>query len=122
MGDEADLENSILQSIKKTLGLTPEIIQFDLDIIIAINSAFNVLFQLGVGPTNGFEIHSKEEIWSDFLDDDPRLNMAKSYVSIKTKLIFDPPTVAAVLNAYQEMLKEYEYRLSYQADPTSTFE
>lgn len=116
-----DLENSILSSIKKSLGLEPEVIQFDPDIIICINSILNVLTQIGVGPIKGFSIQSEVETWEDFIGEDKRLNMIKSYIIMKVKLMFDPPSIAAVLTSYQEMIKEYECRLSYQVDPQDTF-
>ena len=43
--------NSILNSVKKLMGLTEEYKQFDEDLIIHINSVFAILYQLGVGST-----------------------------------------------------------------------
>ena len=47
---------SILQSVKKMLGIIPEYTNFDDDIIMHINSVFMILQQLGVGPKEGFAI------------------------------------------------------------------
>lgn len=115
-------EESILSSTKKSLGIEDDFTQFDPDVIMCINSSLNVLTQLGVGPKEGFLITSKTETWDQFIGDNKRLNMAKSYVFMKTKLMFDPPTIAAVLSAYQEQIKEYESRLNYEVDPPETFE
>lgn len=114
--------NSILLSIKKSLGLSSDVDVFDIDIIMCINSALNILTQLGVGPVKGFSIASEEETWDQFIGEDPRLNMAKTYIFLKTKLTFDPPTTSGILEAYKEQIKEYECRLSYQVDPEYTFD
>lgn len=105
--------NSILDSVKKKLGLEPEIVtEFDPDIIDAINTALNTLVQVGIGPKDGYEIHGNEEVWSDFIGEDPRLHLARSYVYIQTRLLFDPPQSSYILTALQEKAKEYEWRLN----------
>lgn len=121
MDDIVSIEESILLSVKKSLGLPPEVDQFDPDLIMLINSVLNFLTQLGVGPVKGFEITSRDDVWDDFLDGDKHLNMIKSYVFMKVKLVFDPPTIGSVLSAYQETVKEYEGRISYQTDPCDAF-
>lgn len=116
------VEESILLSTKKSLGLDPSSTNFDLDIIVCINSALNILTQIGVGPVEGFSITSDEETWDDFIGSDKRLNMTKSYIYLKTKIIFDPPTGNALLEGYKEIIKEFECRLSYHVDPEDTFD
>lgn len=116
------IEDSILLTVKKSLGIEPDMIHFDPDIIMCINSAFNILTQLGVGPIEGFAISSKEETWDLFIGEDKRLNMVKTYIYLKTRVTFDPPTGNAVLEAYKEQIKEYEWRLNFQVDPEYTFD
>lgn len=101
---------SILTSIKKLLGIVEADTSFDVDIIIYINAAFAVLTQLGVGPI-GFSITDKNDSWSDFMGDDTRYELAKSYVFLKVKTIFDPPASSTVAEAYKQMISEYEFRL-----------
>lgn len=114
--------NSILDSVKKKLGLDPsETTEFDADLIDAINTTFSTLTQLGVGPASGFEIHGNSEIWSDFIDDDARLNMVRSYVFIETRLLFDPPQSSYLLSALQEKAKEYEWRLNVFVESPESF-
>lgn len=109
--------DSILTSIKKLLGIEEGYEHFDADIIIGINSAIMALTQLGVGPSAGFMITSKIEAWSDFIGDRIDLQAVKSYVYLKTKLIFDPPTNSFMNDAIDRQLKEFEWRLNIQADP-----
>ena len=103
--------NSILTSIKKLLGISSDYTHFDDDIIMQINSAFSTLTQLGVGPVEGFEIQDASSTWDEFIDD-PRLNFAKTYVQLKVKLAFDPPTSSALMESYNRQLDELTWRLS----------
>lgn len=116
------VEDSILLTIKKNLGLEPNVTAFDPDLIVFINSALNILTQLGAGPVEGFAITSEEEVWSQFIGDDPRLNMVKSYIYLKVRLAFDPPSIGAALSSYQDQIKEYEARINYQVDPPNAFD
>ena len=111
------LEESILTSIKKLLGLNSEITVFDTDIAFHINTVFANLAQMGVGPKDssgkniGFKISSKTETWSNFTNDDKLIENVKTYVYIKVKMVFDPPTTSALIDAYNAQAKELEWRL-----------
>lgn len=113
-------QESILNSIKKLLGIIPDVTAFDQDIIIHINSVFSILASIGVGPENGFRIQSDEEKWPDFLDEcdqeNPQLyEDVKTFIYMKVKLIFDPPNNSALLESYNNLIKEIEYRLYTQS-------
>lgn len=107
---------SILSSIKKLLGISDEDTTFDIDIIIHINSAFSVLTQLGVGPKNGFSISDKTSLWRDFIDE-THVEIIKSYVYLKVKLLFDPPLNSAVIEAMEKSISEFEFRIQVAMDP-----
>lgn len=107
---------SILDSIKKLLGIESEYEAFDTDIIIHINSVFMVLNQLGVGPEVPFVIHGKDEEWTSF---DPRIDLVeavKSYMYLKIRLLFDPPTSGVLHEAMERQIGELEWRLNIQAE------
>ena len=112
---------SILNSIKLKLGLTPDVItEFDTDVIDAINMAISILTQMGIGPDTGYAITSAEDKWTDYIGDDKRLTMVKSYIYLKTRLIFDPPQSSYVLSSMEESAKELEWRLGiYYECPVS---
>ena len=115
--------DSILTSIKKLLGITEEYKQFDPDIIIHINSVFLTLKQLGVGPEKVFAITGEYETWDQFLpEDNPNFEAVKSYMHIKVKLLFDPPTSSTVMEAMNQMAKEYEWRLNVEAESVTSGE
>ena len=107
---------SILTSIKKMLGITEDYEHFDSDLIMHINSVFSILTQLGVGPSEGFSIKDKTDVWSDFIPDDPRLESVKSYVYMKVKLLFDPPLSSTVMESTNRMISEFEWRLNVQSE------
>lgn len=108
---------SILTSIKKLLGIPEEYENFDSDIIMHINSTFMVLNQLGVGPTNGFMIYDETSTWDEFLpEDDPNYEAVKSYMHMKVKLLFDPPSSSVLMECMNRMISEFEWRLNVNAD------
>lgn len=118
MADEQTVNRaSILDSVKKDLGLMPDYTHFDPDIIMDINTALSILTQLGVGPASGFSISDNTAEWDDFIPDDPRLEMVKSYVSKKTKQLFDPPNTGPLSDAFNKVLDELVWRINVAVDP-----
>ena len=103
---------SILTSIKKLLGIDEDYTQFDSDIIMHINSVFLNLTQLGVGPSEGFQIEDDLDTWEDFIGDSNQLQAVKSYVYLKVKLLFDPPLSSSVIESMNRMITELEWRLN----------
>lgn len=106
---------SILNSVKTFIGMNEEETHFDTDVIITINSIFSILRQLGVGPEETFSIIDDKAIWNDFTQDDPDYSEVKTYVQLKTKLIFDPPSNSNILTAMKEQVAELEWRLTVTA-------
>lgn len=109
--------DSILVTIKKMLGIDDSYEHFDTDIIVNINTIFMMLNQLGIGPTNGFSIKDKSSIWDDYISVD-YLNMeaVKTYIYLRVRLLFDPPTNAFLVEAIKSQIKEIEWRLNVQAE------
>ena len=107
-----DCLNSILDDIKKLLGLDTEDTSFDTDIKIHINTSILSLSQMGIGPSNGFIVTSKEDIWDDFLGSNTiNLESVKSYIYLKTKLIFDTPSNSTTIDAFNKNISELEFRM-----------
>lgn len=115
------MNESILTSIKKLLGLTEDDTSFDLDLIIHINTVFFTLNQLGVGPSEPFRIEDKTSTWDEFVDEG-EVEAVKSYIYLKVKMLFDPPSNSALLEAMKESAKEYEWRLNVAVDTESFFD
>lgn len=113
------MSNSILTSTKKILGIEDEYTAYDVDILMHINSVFSILNQLGIGPTDGFAIEDKVATWDTFLGDDPRLNSVKTYVYLRVRLLFDPPTTSYLIDAMKQQIQELEWRLNVQREGAS---
>lgn len=120
MANNTVLEEKILSSIKKLLGLNDSVTVFDSDITIHINTIFANLAQAGVGPKDaegkniGFKITTGEETWSQFTNNNILIENVKTFIYIKVKMIFDPPTSGALIDAYNAQAKELEWRLYTQ--------
>ena len=110
------MDESILNTIKKMLGIESDVIEFDTEIIICINSAIANLSQLGVGPDDGFEILDKTTIWSNYLNNKKLLNNVKTCIFLKTKLLWDPPANSFVVESYNKQITENEFRINVIAD------
>ena len=111
---------SILTSIKKLLGISEEYTHFDADLIMHINSVFLILTQIGVGPSEGFSISDETAKWTDFIQDSIRLGAVKSFMYLKVRLLFDPPSSSSVMEATNKLIAELEWRLNVEAEtPTS---
>lgn len=106
-------QNSILTSIKKVLNVAEEDTSFDVDIIMHINSVFSNLLQMGFG-TNNFVLQDKSQVWTDFCNKQDVENL-KSYVYLKVRMLFDPPTSSIVMDAFEKQAKEFEWRLYISA-------
>lgn len=109
---------SILGSIKKMLGSELNDDAFDTDIIVGINSALMALNQIGVG-VKGYIVFGSSETWEEFLMGYNDLEAAKTYVYLKVKLAFDTPTNSFVVNALEDQIREYEWRLNVNAEERS---
>lgn len=108
---------SILHSVKKNLGLDVDYEEFDHDVITHINTVFSDLEQIGVGPAGGFAIEGEDEVWGDILGDDPRLNRVKTYIYLRVRLLFDPPTTSFAIASMEKQVEELAWRLQVAVDP-----
>ena len=114
------MEESILISIKKMLGISESYTAFDLDVIIHINAVFMILNQLGVGPAEGFAIEDESAAWGEFIEekDMAKFNSVKTLMYLKVKLLFDPPTSSATIESFNRLISELEFRLNVAAEST----
>lgn len=107
--------NSILYTIKKMLGLSESYNAFDTDIIVHINTALMSLHQLGVGPS-GFSIEDEVATWSDLVGTFSDVQGVKTYIYLKVRLLFDPPSTSFVLASLQSAMSELEWRITTQTE------
>ena len=113
------MDESILNSVKKALGIVETYDSFDDQIILYINTALAVLVQTGVG-TEGFAISGSQATWSDFLGDKMRaLEYSKTYVILRVRLMFDPPQSSSAVEQMKAMIAEFEWRGYIECDPVT---
>ena len=100
----------ILDTIKQMLGIASEDTNFDPELIVYINGAIMAINQLGVGP-EGYSIHGPDDEWNELLQDRTDLEMVKSNIFLRVRLIFDPPQNSFLVKAIQDQLAEYDWRI-----------
>lgn len=110
-----DGSESILNTIKKMLGLDADYTPFDTDIMVFINSAMMTFQQLGVGPLNGLSITGPNETWNDLNPEGIMMDGVKNYIYLCVKMVFDPPSSSFVMEAMNKQKEELEWRLREQA-------
>lgn len=108
--------SSILESVKKALGINEDQNEFDPELIMHINTILATLTQIGVGSEDGFAITGKENEWSEFISDEPKWSQVKTYVYTKVRLIFDPPQSSAAIDAMKKVADELEWRIYTEAN------
>lgn len=103
-------EPSILRSVKKVIGVDPDDLHWDVDLLMHINTAFSVLAQLGVC-ADTFRVNDDSVTWDDVVLDGILPGNVPTYVYQKTRLLFDPPAMSFHINAIESSLREIEWRL-----------
>jgi hypothetical protein len=107
---------SIINSIKKVSGLTEDDDSFDLDVLMHVNSIFSDLTQLGLGPDEGFEVEDASTTWDAFTDNSKQQNSVKTYVYLRLRLIFDPPTTSYAIESMDKQIQKAEWRLNVERE------
>lgn len=109
--------DSILDTIKIKIGINPDYDDaFDVHIITNINTIFERLKYLGIGPDNGFRITGSTETWDMYLTNDEFIDSVIDYISMKVKMLFAPPETSFGIEAIKEQLSELEFFLKIKSD------
>ena len=117
--DTVPVEDSILNSTKKILGLDADYDDFDLDVMTHINKVFFDLSQLGIGPAVGYFISGPEDLWEEFLQPGILQNAVRTYVYLRVRLLFDPPNTSFAISAMEKQIEELAYRLNTEREATA---
>ena len=108
---------SILGSIKQMLGISQDETNFDSELMLHINGALMIINQLGVGPSTGFIVLGKTQTWSEFLADRKDLELVKTAVYLRVRLMFDPPQNSFLVSSIQKQIEEFDWRITATAAP-----
>ena len=109
---------SVLTEIKKLLGVDEEFLHFDTDITLGINTSLATLRQIGADKGEKTVV-DKDTTWEQVLGPEYDFEAAKSYIFLKTRLLFDPPSSSAVIESINKMLAELEWRIFVDSDPVT---
>lgn len=118
------MDESILTTVKASLGIPEDYEHFDLQIISCINGCFTILQQLGIGPDAEFSITDDSTTWEEFIRSfvmfgDVNLQLIQQYICKRVRLMFDTSTISSyALSALQDEIREYEWRLHVMSDTT----
>lgn len=108
------MADSILNDIKKALGITEDYTAFDQEIILHTNTAIMFAEQLGLP---SFKITGKTETWDQYLAGSTKnLEAVKTYLYLQVRLVFDPPANSFVVTAIEKQLQEYTWRINIQKE------
>ena len=110
------MDESILNTIKKLLGIDSSYNAFDQDIIVHINTTINILYQLGLDSCKGFYVQDETETWGDLLSNNDILNLVQTYVYLRVKSMFDPAS-GSVNESLNRIQQELEWRINVMVDP-----
>lgn len=105
----------ILDTTKKLLGIPSDYDEFDQDILMYINAVFAGLYQMGIGPQNGF-VATVDSSWSDFTTNSIATELLRTYMYYKVRLAFDPPTNGVHIESLKKLTEEAEFRLRTMVD------
>jgi len=107
---------SILITIRTMLGIEDDYDGFDAAIVAGINSAIFSLSQLGIGPPGGMTVIDESQTWDVLFNSVPNLQAVKSYIWLKTRLEFDPPSTSYLIQAIERNIQQLEWRLQVEVD------
>lgn len=107
--------DSILETIKKLLGIPSDYTNFDEDLKVHINTTINLLYQLGVPLSKGFLVVNDQQTWDELIGVSNEYDLIKTYIYLRVRMLFDPPT-GAVAESFKETIKELEWRITVRTD------
>lgn len=114
--------DSVLNTVKSMLGVEESYEAFDVELITHINSALFVAYNIGVQLVKHYTIDGPNITWSDICPDVNLIPLLKSYIGLKVRLLFDPPTTGVLHEAMERQVTEFEWRLYVESDPANDTE
>ena len=117
------MDNSILRSVAKGLGIPESYEYFDPDLILHINTILSVLQQLGaIDEDTYYLIDDASTTWRNVLRGSQLMSLALSFTVIRVGLLFDPPQSAAAIEARKEQANELAERIVWAAEKLDAIE
>lgn len=113
---------TIFDEIKESLDVNKDDTAFDTELTLLLSTTFSILSQLGVHNIGEFD-YDREKTWDDYKGScqSGDFNLIKTYVLLKVRLAFDPPT-ASTLTYVKEAVSELERRIKESFTGDYTYE
>lgn len=104
---------SVLNTVKRSLDISTDDTSFDTVLILHINTVLSDLYQLGLGVygSDEHEIDDANDLWETIIGSQKNLNMIKSYINLRVRLIFDPPQAGFTTDSFQKQVDKMEWRI-----------
>lgn len=110
------MNDSILMTIARNVGAQSDDHYFDPQLITDINTALYIVYRLGVGE-KPLVIRDYSATWHDLLKDDEEfLQLVKTYVELRVRMLFDPPVATAVKESIENNIEELGCSINYECD------
>ncbi len=103
---------NVVETIKQLSGINPEDPSFDINMIVAINSAINILADIGVSEMEDVVLTDSSMTWDELLGGRTDIEYVKTYIAQRVRMMFDPPTSSAANEAMKNIIAELEWRIS----------
>lgn len=109
--------DDVLSDIKRLLGIEVADTSFDAELLLHINtvSSFS-LPQFGISAIKEVE---EGDGWDDIFSEGTPYSGVKTYIFLKVKSLFDPPTHSFVLESLNRQIQEMEWRLVLEIEQNS---
>ena len=102
----------ILDTVKANVGGGIVHEHFDDELISDINAVIMELRQIGVGPQDPFTLVDGTETWDSYLEDDVvLLSVVPTLVSLKVRMLFDPPS-GSLADEINRQIDRLEWRVN----------
>ena len=109
---------SIVEDVKEVLGVNSRGYGFNTDICMHINTAISTLRQLGATDYREFIVDSGIT-WEEVFKPEMALWLVRSYVYLRCRLLFDPPSNSFVQTALEKQISELEWRIQVLVESES---
>lgn len=110
------MADSILESVKKVLGIPLDYEAFDFMVMTHTNATLAKLTDFGVGPPEGLIITDSIPTWNDLALTPKQTGLVPTYVYLCVRMLFDPPATSFLIDAANKQIAEYEWRLTQSAE------
>ena len=104
--------DKILDSVKRPCNISISDTSFDDDLILFINTTLGIALQIGVNEAKTLPVIDATTTWDELLGVRSDLEMLKTYIGLKVKIMFDPPTNSSAMTALTNTISELEWRIT----------